>query len=1065
MNAEAPMLELLTHTAAKGAAVLTVALLVGVTLRKLAAARRYAIWISAVAALAVLPLAMALLPAWHVLPKNTTQFEWPVVEPELPVEAPLGTSKVVEEVIPVSVVASHPAPVLPPKSWGFEFSWERLLEWMPALWLGIATVMLLRLAWSALCLRRLERVLKSGSCDALEKITQEMNLARAPSLLVGDAKAVPMVWGVSRPRLLLPAGFEQWSAAKLRGVLLHELAHLKRRDPLALWTAQWVKALHWFNPLAWLTIRQLRADQERACDDAVLRQGVRPSDYAQSLLDLSRHSRIAPGLALCALTITRCAPVEARVKAILDPNRRREPITRRWLACLAGFALLITLPVAMLHAIEGPKLRGRILDRNGVVLAESTPEKVRTYPLKNLAAHALGYTGKSSPDDPTPHGRAGVEKQHDAALKLGQNVTLSMDMRIQSLAHRAMTEAGVTRGAAVVLDPRSGEILAMVSLPSYDLNAMVPSISFAQWDAYSKDRDLPLFDRCLSGQYSPGSAFMPLTALVGISTGVGDKTFDCQSATTSYSAKYECMQIRQGGAGHGTVGLKSALQSSCRHFWCRLGMLAGFDAFGRMGKDIGFGQTFGMLEHECAGVLPTQEWWEKRRRNNPAWREDDTASLAEGYGYLLVTPLQMTVLAATVGNSGRVPIPHLTLEEKPVWRANLTEEGLPEAQIETLREGMRLVVNGDSGTGKAAKSDQVVIAGKTGSAQNWRRIDDKRMEDNHAWFIGFAPFDQPTLAFAILKQGGKSGGGDCGPIAKRIVEEALALLADGSGEVKPLGNTAGDTLENAAVPDNSQGRHTKQDELRAKLKALKGEKPFNQTAYDELVKEIYRLSFREQAGPAEYVRAIETRPIELARWQEVQKSGGLAALPSEALVQVLKDRDTVHVGSTSVDYFKFAASREAVRAWLLASLSEKRQKLQAKWLQWPDAPEPFDRAYFATDECVITIHCPDGKLVQVTVEKRKRPILIAPDEATPPKPKTAAPRELEGVVHIESQELFNDPLYWRPTRIDDWGRVPVFHPHVVDSYRDESDDLKAAMAQRDHLQKIDRTLLVTLPQE
>lgn len=865
MNAEAPMLELLTHTAAKGAAVLTVALLVGITLHKLAAARRYALWISAVVALAVLPLAMALLPAWHVLPKATAEIDWPIPEPELTMEAAPVAPKVVEEVRHVPAATPALVPTEPPKSWRLDFSRERLLGLLPVVWLSIAVVMLLRLGWSAWRLRRLERSLKPATGTALNEISREIGLKHVPCLLIGAENAVPMVWGVWRPRLLLPAGFESWTAEKLRGVLLHELAHLKRGDPLALWIAHWVKALHWFNPLAWLTIRQLRADQERACDDSVLRQGVRPSDYAQSLLDLSRHSRIAPGLALCALTITRCAPVESRVKAILDPNRRREPITRRWLACLAGFALLITLPVAMLHAIEGPKLRGRILDRNGVVLAESTPEKVRHYPLKTLAAHALGYTGKSSPDDPTPHGRAGVEKQNDIVLNSGKDVTLTFDMRIQALAHRAMTEAGVTRGAAVVLDPRSGEILAMVSLPSYDLNAMVPSISFAQWDAYSKDRDLPLFDRCLSGQYSPGSAFMPLTALVGISTGVGDKTFDCQSATTSYSAKYECLQIRQGGAGHGRVGLESALQNSCRHFWCRLGMLAGFDAFGRMGKDIGFGQTFGILEHESAGVLPTQEWWEKRRRNNAAWREDDTASLAEGYGYLLVTPLQMTVLAATVGNSGRVPIPHLTLEEKPLWRTNLTEEGLPEAQIETLREGMRLAVNGDSGTGKAAKSDKVVIAVKTGTAQNWRRIDDKRVEDNHAWFIGFAPFDQPTLAFAILKQGGKSGGGDCGPIAKRIVEEALALPADGSGEVKPVGDAAGDASEKAAVPDNPRDRHVKLGELTAKLKALKGEKPFNQTAYDELVKEIYRLSFREQAGPLEYVRAIETRPIEWDR--------------------------------------------------------------------------------------------------------------------------------------------------------------------------------------------------------
>jgi hypothetical protein len=151
------------------------------------------------------------------------------------------------------------------------------------------------------------------------------------------------------------------------------------------------------------------------------------------LLDLSRHTRIAPGLALCALTITRCAPVEARVKAILDPKRRREGLTPRWLLGLAGFALFTTLPVAMLHAIEGAKLRGRILDRNGVVLAKSTPEKTRHYPLKTLAAHVLGYTGKSDAGDPTPQGRSGVEKQNDAVLRSGQDVALTFDMRWRRL--------------------------------------------------------------------------------------------------------------------------------------------------------------------------------------------------------------------------------------------------------------------------------------------------------------------------------------------------------------------------------------------------------------------------------------------------------------------------------------------------------------------------------------------------------------------------------------------------------------------------------------------------------
>ena len=1181
MNAEAPMLELLTHTAAKGAAVLTVALLVGLALRKLAAARRYAIWISAVAALAVLPLAMALLPAWHVLPKTTAEIDWPIPEPELTMEAAPVAPKVVEEVRHVPAATPALVPTEPPKSWRLDFSKERLLGLLPVVWLSIAVVMLLRLGWSAWRLRRLERSLKPATGTALNEISREIGLKRVPCLLIGAENAVPMVWGVWRPRLLLPAGFELWSAAKLRGVLLHELAHLKRGDPLALWIAQWVKALHWFNPLAWLTIRQLRADQERACDDAVLRQGVRPTDYAQSLLDLSRHSRIAPGLALCALTITRCAPVEARVKAILDPNRRREPITRRWLACLAGFALLITLPVAMLHAIEGPKLRGRILDRHGVVLAESTPEKVRHYPLKTLAAHMIGYTRRPDEKHAQFYGGAALEEQHDAELAAGKDVTLTLDMRMQSLAYRAMKEAGVMRGAAVVLNPRTGEILAAVSLPSYDPNLFIPSITRENWESYLGNRDIPLLNRCVRG-FAPGSTYKLLTGLAGGAAGISGQKFNCAGSVTYGNTVMQCWKQRQDGGGHGVLGMSDALAASCSCYWYQFGNAAGIEQIESMGRKIGFGGAYGITDDEDTGTLPSPSWL-RATRPGEKWSDGLTAGVSIGQGMVLATPLQMAVLAATVGNSGKVPQPGIINQKgESSWRADLTAGTLSAAAVEPLREGMRLVVNGDSGTGKAAKSDQVVIAGKTGTAQNWRRdANGAKQVDNHAWFIGFAPFDQPTLAFAILKQGGKSGGGDCGPIAKRIVEESLGLPVDGSGEVTPVGDAAGDAWEKAeaqrsafdakaatissairkakpdaktdfvltelkighgevtmhgratgmiealefraklvkigeqfevewefpvpktmmdgrrvefqargiyrphwkklegALPqkqappssvrkeaaDNPQDRHVKLEELKAKLKALKGEKPFNQTAYDELVKEIYRLSFREQAGPVEYVRAIETRPIERDRWQEVQKSGGLADLPSEALVQVLKDRDTVRVGSTSVDYFRFTAPREAVRAWLLASLSEKRQKSQSKWLEWPEAPESFERTYFATDECLITIHCPDGKLVQVTVQKRKRPILIAPDESTPPKPKTAAPRELEGVVHIESQELFNDPLYWRPTPIDEWGRVPAFHLHIVDSYRDESDDLKAAMAQRDHLQKIDRTLLVTLPQE
>ncbi len=294
------LLEMLSQIAIKGSIMLIAALLAGMLSRKLAAARRCSIWITALIALAVLPAAIWLLPDWRVLPKPH-DLDWPNFEAERPVtmepaRAPaLPAPSALLPSLPTSPLqTSVLLPALPESA----ASWQPFVEALPVIWLAVVILFLLRLAWSVWHLFRLERSLSDGRCELLSFIAKDSGLKRLPRLLIGPSDAVPMVWGVFRPRLLMPDGFQSWPEAKLRGVLLHELAHLQRGDPVALWLAQWVKALHWFNPLAWMTVGQLRADQERACDDAALRQGLRPSDYAQHLLDLSRHTRVAPGLAL-----------------------------------------------------------------------------------------------------------------------------------------------------------------------------------------------------------------------------------------------------------------------------------------------------------------------------------------------------------------------------------------------------------------------------------------------------------------------------------------------------------------------------------------------------------------------------------------------------------------------------------------------------------------------------------------------------------------------------------------------------------------------------------------------
>ncbi|MBK8091478.1 MAG: hypothetical protein IPK32_05670 [Verrucomicrobiaceae bacterium] len=1010
-----PTLDLLAHTALKGSAVLLATLLIGFALHRAAAARRYALWITAVSTLALLPLAILSLPAWRVLPKDSPQPRWqqntieePIADSSpaepvfklTPIKPPVFEKAPTQPAINTTVLSAAPAP----------FDWKKLIAYLPQLWLTICVLLLLRLAGAAFSLWRLQRRLQTIHCPQVSAIARELGLKRTPQVLLGTAESVPMVWGVLHPRLLLPAGFQNWSTERLRGVLLHELEHLRRRDPLALWLAQWVKALHWFNPLAWLTLSQLRADQERACDDAVLRRGIRASDYAQSLLDLSHHSRLAPGLALCALTITRCAPVENRVKAILDTHRSREPLTARWLLAVALLALLFLLPVAMLHAIEGAKLRGRILDRHGKVLAETTQEKVRNYPLKALAAQVLGYTGKTKWNDPTPIGCTGLEKQYDADLNAGKDITLSLDARLQAITTRAMLDSGYNRGAAVVLDPRTGEILAMVSLPNYDPNDFIPGISHSDWEIINEDKDNPLLNRGVS-RFAPGSIYKPFTGLAGIAAGVGDQKFTCNGSVKYGSSEMQCWIKRQSGGGHGELNLADALTTSCSCFFYQYGNAAGIDQIEKMGKKIGLGSRYGICEGESDGILPTPAWM-KEYRPNEKWSEGYTANTAIGQGMVLVTPLQMAVLAATIANGGRVPEPSLQPKNgKNTWRADLTAEGLPEVQIEQLRAGMRQVVHSEKGTGKAAQSDKAIIAGKTGTAQNWRRIDGKNVEDNHTWFIGFAPYDKPTLAFAILKNGGKSGGADCAPIAKIIVEEALVLPADGSGEVKALEKKA---LEKKTAKIVGPIQNMDEEAIKAELKQaaermsegfslsklhasslnhwveIEGEASgmIQALAFRDKVIQIgqrhdldwtfpvpetladgQRVRFTIRGEPKwillqrVLIQASLEKPQSNAAssppwWSLFKNSAKLAKLPLEAVLPTEGMSRRIFL-SNEVE-ISFSAPRDVMVAWLAESLGQAAEYASG----WPLAPVAFEWGGMIKT-CHVRCVCKDGKWASV----------------------------------------------------------------------------------------------------
>jgi beta-lactamase regulating signal transducer with metallopeptidase domain/WD40 repeat protein len=378
----------LVDAAAKSFVLLLLAVVVCLTLRRASAATRHLIWFSTLGAALALPVLSLCVPQWRVLP------EWMDVtgggrnaEPFVAAFPPIPTlpaNPQTEPLPPGDVFA--PADQLPPMDAATEQALKSLSEagvdpqqaligglfglgWLVAVgvaalvaiglllvWGIGAVVLLLPMVRSAWSLRRLARSLPPVTDGPVAAATA--NIARElcvqpPLLYLGSAGAMPMVWGVRRGRLLLPAEATEWDAVRLRAVLLHELAHLRRRDPLTQAIAQVARALHWFNPLAWLALRNLRVEQERACDDYVLRGGVNPSDYAGHVLELATTLQPAPRAVSLALAMADRTRIEGRLHTILDAARDRRSVSR-WLATVTMLiAGSVALSLAMLQSADG----------------------------------------------------------------------------------------------------------------------------------------------------------------------------------------------------------------------------------------------------------------------------------------------------------------------------------------------------------------------------------------------------------------------------------------------------------------------------------------------------------------------------------------------------------------------------------------------------------------------------------------------------------------------------------------------------------------------------------------
>jgi len=348
-------------------------------------------------------------------------------------------------------------------------------------------------------------------------------------------------------------------------------------------------------------------------------------------------------------------------------------------------------------------------------------------------------------------------------------------------------------GALVALDPRTGDVLAMVSRPSFDPNDFSDGVPPETWRELTKDERKPLQNRAISGQYPPGSTYKPLLAAAALEAGVisPQTHFFCPGSFALGRRVYKCWRKE----GHGSVAVHEALVRSCDVFFYQTGLKLGIDRIADFGHALSFGRLTGIpLPEEKPGLIPTEAW--KEKRFGEPWMAGETVSASIGQGFDLVTPLQLAVAYGALA-TGVVMKPRLLLRvEKP--DGTLLKETQPqldsrlpisEANLAIVRKGLAGVVNEPGGTGSRARLPGITVAGKTGTAQvirleHYEGVDESRIPTryrDHAWFVCFAPAEAPEIVVAVLNEHAGHGGSAAAPIAQRV----LAKYFEKQGRLTP----------------------------------------------------------------------------------------------------------------------------------------------------------------------------------------------------------------------------------------------------------------------------------------
>jgi penicillin-binding protein 2 len=492
---------------------------------------------------------------------------------------------------------------------------------------------------------------------------------------------------------------------------------------------------------------------------------------------------------------------EAQMREIVN-RRRRDP----------SYRPIVLVENATLEQVIAAT--SRRLELPGIIYQEVP---TRRYPESAMAAHLFGYVSEVSSsqlkladykdiESGAIIGQAGVEQAYNRRLmgaegnkavivnslgreidvldthdpKEGQRLQLTIDADVQAATEDGFRHYGYN-GAAVMLDPRSGEVLSLVSLPTYDPNSFATGIAPATWNELVTDPLRPLSNRALQGTYSPGSTFKIVVATAALEEGIVRPDFKvhCSGGASFYGRYFQC-HLR---GGHGTVDMRHAIEKSCNVYFYTLGNMLGVDRIHKWASALGLGEKTGIdLPNEVRGLVPSTEW--KRRVEKEKWYAGETISVSIGQGQVSVTPLSMAVMMMTVANGGTRYTPHVlkAVDEGREWKPYpppppAAVVRMKDSTIKALHDGLWMVVNA-AGTGGRGRIVGLDVAGKTGTAQvisltGAKAARGKMDVRDHGWFVFFAPRDNPEIAGVIFAEHAEHGYLGA-PIAKHAMETYFA---------------------------------------------------------------------------------------------------------------------------------------------------------------------------------------------------------------------------------------------------------------------------------------------------